>query len=127
MSQMSLMILLCGLIAIAIIMLTALLIIACAKPDPAERQEKKRRISVGMTYRDLMEILHPDLVRPDLLGGMDGCPASTGYTSHIPATCPMRIDNPNMSWEEMNRMCHACWNREVPEEELHVLMEVETA
>lgn len=123
MSQMSLMILLCGLIAIAIIMLAALLIIACAKPDPAERQEKKRRISVGMTYRDLMEIQHPDMIKPDLLGGVHGCPASFGYTDRIPELC--LLNGLDYTWEEQNRVCRACWNQEVPEEEMRGLVEVE--
>ena len=121
MSQMSLMILLCGLIAIAIIMLAALLIIACAKPDPSEQQKKKRQTPVRVTYRDLMEIQHPDMIKPEFIGGVHGCPASFGYTDQIPEKC--MLHGLDYTLEKQNRICHACWNREVPEEELHELME----
>lgn len=127
MSQKSILILLWGLVAIAIIMLTAFLVIACAKPDPSEQPKKKRQTHVSMTYRDLVGIQHPDMIRPDELGGVHGCPACYGYEHHIREACPLRDDWQKPTWEAQNRSCHACWNREVPEEELHELMEVETA
>ena len=123
MSQKSILILLCCLVAIAIIMLTAFLVIARAKPDPSEQQKKKHPTSGGMTYRDLIEMQYPNMIRPDELGGVHGCPACYGYEYHIPEACPLRDDSQEPTWEAQNRSCHACWNREVPEEELHELME----
>lgn len=109
MSQMSLMILLWGLIAIAVIMLTALLIIACAKPDPAEQPPKRHPLEGCVTYRDLLEVEHPEFAGRVAGAATNGCPASWGYEKFSQAAC-------------MEMLCEACWDRPVPEETLRELM-----
>lgn len=119
MSQMSLMILLCGLIAIAIIMLTALLIIACAKPDPAEQPPKKHPLEGCVTYRDLLEVEHPYKVDDHYIGGCCGCPHEYGYDSIDARPC----DEKYIGHGEWDPFCKKCWSRHVPKETLTRLME----
>lgn len=117
MSQKSILILLCGLIAIAIIMLTASLIIACAKPDPSEEQKKKRPIPVRVTYRDLIEMQHPEAIREKCYGGVQGCPRDYGYEDNVFDACWL---GKIVSCKGADMICNRCWNREVPEKELRV-------
>lgn len=109
MSQMSLMILLWVLVGIAAAMLIAWIITISAKPDPAETP-KKHPLEGCVTYRDLLEVEHPEFVGRVWRAGANGCPASWGYEKFNQVAC-----------SEM--LCEACWDRPVPEETLTRLME----
>ena len=57
---------------------------------------------MGITYKQLAELQHPDYINEKYLGGVRGCPKTYGYTSSIHCSDP-----------DKNK-CEACWNTEVP-------------
>lgn len=57
---------------------------------------------MGITYKQLAELQHPNCINKKYLGGVRGCPETYGYTSSI--TC----SHPD------NNKCEACWNTEIP-------------
>ena len=57
---------------------------------------------MGITYKQLAELQHPDCIKETCLGGVMGCPKTYGYTS--PIIC---------SHLDKNK-CEACWNTEIP-------------
>ena len=57
---------------------------------------------MGITYKQLAELQHPDFINEKYLGGVRGCPKACGYTSSITCSDP-----------DKNK-CEACWNTEIP-------------
>lgn len=57
---------------------------------------------MGITYKQLAELQHPDYINEKYLGGVRGCPKTYGYTSSITCSDP-----------DKNK-CEACWNTEIP-------------
>ena len=57
---------------------------------------------MGITYKQLAELQHPDFINDKYLGGVRGCPKACGYTSSITCSDP-----------DKNK-CEACWNTEIP-------------
>lgn len=57
---------------------------------------------MGITYKQLAELQHPDYINEKYLGGVKGCPKTCGYTSSTPCSHP-----------DKNK-CEACWNTEIP-------------
>ena len=57
---------------------------------------------MGITYKQLAELQHPDYINEKYLGGVKMCPITYGYTSSI--TC---------SHPDKNK-CESCWNTEIP-------------
>lgn len=57
-----------------------------------------------MTYKERLQIEHPDCVNPKFCGGCHGCPNDYGYEPDFnESQCPN---------------CIECWNREIPEDQL---------
>lgn len=57
---------------------------------------------MGITYKQLAELQHPNCINEKYLGGVRGCPKTCGYTSSI--TC----SHPD------NNKCETCLNTEIP-------------
>ena len=57
---------------------------------------------MGITYKQLAELQHPDCINEICLGGVERCPKTYGYTSST------LCDHPD------ENKCEACWNTEIP-------------
>lgn len=57
---------------------------------------------MGITYKQLAELQHPDCINEACWGGVRGCPKTYGYTSLTPCSHPDK------------NQCEACWNTEIP-------------
>ena len=57
---------------------------------------------MGITYKQLAELQHPDCINEICWGGVEHCPKTYGYTLSVCNTTPAR------------NKCKACWNTEVP-------------
>ena len=57
---------------------------------------------MGITYKQLAELQHPDCINEICWGGVECCPKTYGYTLSSCNTTPAR------------NKCKACWNTEVP-------------
>ena len=57
---------------------------------------------MGITYKQLAELQHPDYINEKYLGGVKMCPKTCGYTSSITYSHP-----------DKNK-CETCWNTEIP-------------
>lgn len=57
---------------------------------------------MGITYKQLAELQHPDCINEICWGGVRCCPKTYGYTSSTPCDHPTR------------NKCEACWNTEIP-------------
>ena len=57
---------------------------------------------MGITYKQLAELQHPDCINEICWGGVEHCPKTYGYTLSVCDTTPAR------------NKCKACWNTEVP-------------
>lgn len=64
-----------------------------------------------MTYRDLMQIEHPNAIDPLYIGGVASCPSLQGYEAKAPDACCTAHSSP-----PTDAQCRACWNREAPYE-----------
>lgn len=64
-----------------------------------------------MTCRELLAIEHPACINNKYLGGVEGCPHDYGYL-YRPESCVVR------KLISSNRICTACWDREVPNDVL---------
>lgn len=63
-----------------------------------------------MTCREKLKIEHPEKIGEQYYGGCDGCPPTYGYLDP-PDICAKDI-------EPSEEVCTACWDREIPEENL---------
>lgn len=57
---------------------------------------------MGITYKQLVELQHPDCIKEICWGGVEHCPKTYGYTLSVCDTTPAR------------NKCKACWNTEIP-------------
>lgn len=57
---------------------------------------------MGITYKQLAELQHPDCINEACWGGVRCCPKTYGYTLSACNTIPTR------------NKCEACWNTEIP-------------
>ena len=57
---------------------------------------------MGITYKQLAELQHPDCIKEICWGGVEHCPKTYGYTLSVCDPTPAR------------NKCKACWNTEVP-------------
>lgn len=55
-----------------------------------------------MTYRELLQKEHPEMVDERYIGGCDSCPSNYGYEADN-ANCPDDVSG-----------CTACWDRQIP-------------
>ena len=63
-----------------------------------------------MTCREKLAIEHPDKVRRELLGGCIGCTYDYDYMPRPEDCCQIHAS------ENPDKICKACWDREIPEE-----------
>ena len=63
-----------------------------------------------MTYKQRLQIEHPEDIDDNWLGGCSGCPSSYGYCDIQDKLC--HIQNRTVC----NTTCTECWNREIPEQ-----------
>ena len=56
-----------------------------------------------MTFREKLQLEHPEKVNDKYDGGCYGCPNDYGYETAISQYCA-------------SRLCSFCWDREMPEE-----------
>ena len=110
------------LIAVMCALVTAFMVtvvfcaVAVASKADKEMPKKKHPRAGCVTFRDLLEMEHPEYVnneRIDALyaGGCRACPFTYDYEE--------KPDCGNVSSD----MCERCWNRPVPKETLERLME----
>lgn len=59
-----------------------------------------------MTCREKLAIEHPEKIDPNELGGCWGCPQAYGYLRRPEYCMPVKVDK--------EKMCTACWDREIP-------------
>lgn len=57
---------------------------------------------MGITYKQLAELQHPDCINEACWGGVDCCPKTYGYTLSACNTATNKIK------------CETCWNTEIP-------------
>lgn len=118
MIQKSILILLWVLCALVAAFIVALIITATAEEMPKEKK-KQHPLAGCVTFRDLMEVEHPEGVDDCFIGVVCGCPHSYGYEFRDARPCAGKDISP----EELDSFCKKCWNRPVPKETLTRLME----
>lgn len=71
-----------------------------------------------ITFRDLMEMEHPEAIQEKCYGGVLGCPRDYGYEDDIYDECWI---GKMVSAAGADMICNRCWNRPVPAETLERL------
>lgn len=67
-----------------------------------------------MTFKEKLQQEHPECINEKWHGGCFGCP--DGYAYEIESDCLAEYD---VTDEDKETHCTECWNREIPEEEIH--------